>query len=218
MVVSSPWQPHCDPISTALPFQAVPEAPEEQLWPPPAPWDQVCLCFTFLSKASRDTDVLWDVHVNGPNLWQGLRLWRVPRVQGSSHSRWVGTVQETVAKCFGLCDILPQMWVPTVLWAASGIAFGAKGTDIAVNTRTLECCSPIGCLFSMLRTGHACLCRTCWPSIHIVIDHKDNFSANEMPPCRHVRSLFRALLPDTEMYGCIFQIYISVHCMYSTLK
>lgn len=31
MVVSSPWQRHCDPISTALPFQAVPEAAGEQL-------------------------------------------------------------------------------------------------------------------------------------------------------------------------------------------
>lgn len=40
--------------------------------PPPAPWDQVCLCFTFLSKPTCDTDVLWDVHINKPNLWQGF--------------------------------------------------------------------------------------------------------------------------------------------------
>lgn len=203
----------------------VPGTLEEQLWsPPPAPWDQVCLCFIFLLKACRDSDVLWDVHINRlHNLRQSFSPWNV---EGSLYARqlklkmswqcakdWRNVLDS--ATYFFRCEFLwcYEQWVALPL---------VRNADIAVNARTPEwstvacrakCCCPVGCPFSSLQTGHACLCHTCWnrPSTHIFIDHKDNFSANAMIPCRHVdsRSLLRdavkeALLPDTEMYGCIF--------------
>lgn len=140
MVVSSPWQRHCDPISTALPFQAVPEAAGEQLWLPPAPWDQVCLCFSFISRASRDTAVPWDVHINRPNVWNGLCSLTV---EGSWGARQLALKMSW--QCAENCDKMFWALRRTVSNVSSYsamisecIALGVKGTDIAVNARTPE--------------------------------------------------------------------------------